>query len=117
MAKYVIHHNDVVPGEIHGLFGGEGKFLRYPLYSDADAPPFTVIAITEMDPGARVGLHTQPDQQELLYVLEGAGHLTLDGETTAVRSGDAVLARAGVNFGLANTGSSTLRYLVVKCRT
>jgi mannose-6-phosphate isomerase-like protein (cupin superfamily) len=69
-----------------------------------------------MAPGARVGLHVQPDQQELLYILEGGGRFTLDGETTAVRTGDAILANAGANFGLANTGASPLRYLVVKCR-
>jgi len=116
LAKYIINHDNVTPTEIDGLFGGSGKFLRFPLYGETDAPPFTVVAVTEMAPGAKVGLHVQPDQQELLYVLEGGGRFTLDGETTAVKTGDAILAQAGANFGLANTGASPLRYLVVKCR-
>lgn len=115
--KYIVNSKDITATELQGLFGGEGHFLRLPLYSDSDAPPFTVIAETVMAPGARVGLHTQPDQQELLYVLAGLGELTLNGETSAVKQGDAVLARAGSNFGLANTGTEPLRYLVVKCRT
>ena len=117
MGKNIVNSKEVTPTEVHGLFGGEGKFLRLPLYSDSDAPPFTVIAETEMAPGARAGLHIQPDQQEFLYVLAGHGHFTIDGETSPVKPGDAILARAGANFGLANTGQGPLRYLVVKCRT
>ncbi len=117
MANYILNHDRVTPLEIEGLAGGSGKFLRFPLYSETDAPPFTVAAVTEMAPGARVGLHVQPDQQEILYILGGGGRFTLDGETTPVRTGDVILARAGTNFGLANTGPSVLRYFVVKCRT
>ena len=117
MEKYIVNCKDVTPAEVEGLFGGEGKFLRFPMYSDTAAPPFTVIAETEMAPGARAGLHVQPDQQELLYILAGNGHFTIDGETSPVTVGDAILARANANFGLSNTGSTPLRYLVVKCRT
>jgi quercetin dioxygenase-like cupin family protein len=116
LAKYILNPDNVTPAEIEGFHGGVGKLLRFPLYSETEAPPFTVVAVTEMASGARVGLHVQPDQQELLYILEGGGRFTLDGETTAVRTGDAILAAAGTNFGLANTGASPLRYLVVKCR-
>ena len=102
--------------EIHGLFGGEGKFTRFPMYSDTDAPPFTVIAETEMAPGARAGLHIQPDLQELLYVLTGAGELSIDGEISPVKAGDAILARAATNFSLERIPERCrLRYLVVKC--
>ena len=115
MATVIKNHRDVTPSEVEGLFGGQGKFLRFPLYAESEAPPFTVIAVTEMAPGARAGLHTQPDQQELLYVLEGGGHFTIDGQTSAVKAGDAILARAGAEFALSNSGSIVLWYLVVKC--
>ena len=116
MEEIVVNAQGVKPLAIEGLFGGSGKFLRFPLYDEKAAPPFSVIAETEMAPGARVGLHTQPDQQELLYVLSGSGELAIDGQSRAVRAGDACLARAGANFGLHNTGTDPLRYLVVKCR-
>ncbi len=116
MAKNIVNCSSIVPAEVEGMFGGAGKFFRFPMYSDTEAPPFTVIAETEMAPGARAGIHIQPDLQELLYILSGAGEFTIDGETSAVRAGDAILARAGTHFGLANTGMSPLRYLVVKCR-
>lgn len=57
------------------------------------------------------------DQQELLYILEGAGTFRIDGQQRDVAVGDAILARAGAEFALSNTGSGPLRYLVVKCRT
>jgi quercetin dioxygenase-like cupin family protein len=117
LGKNIVNSKEVTPAEVQGLFGGEGKFLRFPMYSDSDAPPFTVIAETEMAPGAMAGLHIQPDQQELLYILTGHGHFTIDDETSPVRPGDAILARAGTNFRLANAGDAPLRYLVVKCRS
>jgi quercetin dioxygenase-like cupin family protein len=117
MEKFVVNAKDIKPLELDGMFGGAGKFLRFPLYAETEAPPFTVIAEREMAAGARVGLHTQADQQELLYVLSGSGNFSIDGEMRAVKAGDACLARAGTNFGLHNIGDTPLRYLVVKCRT
>ncbi len=114
--KFTARRETTEPIEIEGMFGGQGRFHRWTHYTETDAPPFTVIAETEMAPGARVGLHTQPDQQELLYILEGRGSFTLDGSTHEVEAGDAILARAGTHFGLSNPSPHPLRYLVVKCR-
>src|SRR5882724_7878640 len=98
LAKSIINAKNIKPLEIDGLFGGKGKFLRYPMYDDKDAPPFTVVAETEMEVGSSIGMHTQTDQQELLYLLAGAGQITIDGETSQVSKGDAILARAGSSF-------------------
>ena len=102
---------------VEGLFGGAGRFQRFAHYGEQEAPPFTVIAETEMAPGSYAGLHTQPDQQELLYLLEGTGRFSIDGVQQDVGPGDAILARAGAEFALANTGKAPLRYLVVKAKT
>jgi len=105
------------PVEVRGLFGGKGLFRRWAHYSEADGvAPFTVAAETEMEPGSHAGLHTQPDQHELLYILSGAGEFSINGETLEVKQGDALMAPAGANFALANPGREWLRYLAVKCR-
>jgi len=117
MDRFVSNRKDVTPTAVEGLFGGAGRFLRFPHYGEKDAPPFTVIAETEMAPGAYAGLHTQPDQHELLYILDGSGTFRIDGQARPVGSGDAILACAGTEFALSNTGSAPLRYLVVKCKT
>jgi mannose-6-phosphate isomerase-like protein (cupin superfamily) len=114
--EFVSRASRVLPAEIEGLFGGQGRFRRWSLFGPLDAPPFTVVAETEMAPGAFVGLHVQPDQQEILYVLEGQGTFRIDGREAAVSQGDAILARAGSNFGLRNTADGPLRYLVIKCK-
>lgn len=116
METYITHRNKVTPAIGEGLFGGRGRFRRWTYYGEAAAPAFTVIAETEMAPGASAGLHTQPDQQELLYILEGRGRFTLDGRVSRVKPGDAILARAGSHFALANPAKKPLRYLVLKCR-
>jgi mannose-6-phosphate isomerase-like protein (cupin superfamily) len=117
MDRFVSNCKNLTPAAVEGLFGGAGRFLRFGHYTERDAPPFTVIAETEMAPGAYAGLHTQPDQQELLYLLAGTGRFSIDGVQQEVGPGDAILARAGAEFALANTGKEPLRYLVVKCRT
>lgn len=115
--RYLANRELVKPAEVRDLFGGKGIFHRAAYYSEGDGIlPFTIIGETEMAPGAYAGIHTQPDQHELLYILEGAGTFTIEGETMDVKQGDALLAPAGTNFALSNPSAKALRYLVVKCR-
>lgn len=118
MQKPLQNRQSAAPAEVRDLFGGKGLFRRWPYYSEGDGVlPFTIIVETEMEPGSYAGLHTQPDQHELLYILEGSGRFTIEGQTLEVKQGDALLAPAGTTFGLANPGGRPLRYLAVKCRT
>ena len=118
MQKYLANRELAAPAEVRDLFGGQGLFRRRPYFSEGDGvSPFTIIVETEMEPGSYAGLHTQPDQHELLYILEGSGRFTIAGQTLEVQQGDALLAPAGATFGLANPSGAPLRYLAVKCRT
>lgn len=117
MEKHVANRELIASAEVRDLFGGKGVFRRWPYYSEGDGvPPFAMIVETEMEPGSYAGLHTQTDQHELLYILEGAGTFTINGKTQPVRQGDALMAPAGALFALANPGGRPLRYLAVKCR-
>ena len=49
--------------------------------------------------------------EEIYFVLKGQGKLEVDGETTHVRPGDAVLIPAGAWHQLENNGTSELRIL------
>lgn len=118
MQKHITNRTSTASAEVRDLFGGKGLFRRWPYYSEGDGVfPFTIIVETEMEPGAHAGLHTQPGQHELLYILEGSGKFTIEDETHDVVQGDALLAPAGTTFALSNPGDQTLRYLAVKCRT
>jgi mannose-6-phosphate isomerase-like protein (cupin superfamily) len=49
--------------------------------------------------------------EEIYFVLKGQGKMEVDGETTQVRPGDAVLIPAGAWHTLENNGTSELRIL------
>jgi mannose-6-phosphate isomerase-like protein (cupin superfamily) len=49
--------------------------------------------------------------EEIYFVLKGQGKMEVDGETTYVRPGDAVLIPAGAWHTLENNGTSELRIL------
>lgn len=118
MSKHAVNREATASAEMANMYGGKGVLRRWPYYSEGDdVLPFTMVVETEMEPGSYAGLHTQNDQHEVMYVLEGAGRFTIDGEVLEVKQGDALLAPAGSNFAMANPGDGPLRYLAVKCRT
>jgi mannose-6-phosphate isomerase-like protein (cupin superfamily) len=49
--------------------------------------------------------------EEIYFVLKGQGRMEVDGETTYIRPGDAVLIPAGAWHQLENNGTSELRIL------
>jgi mannose-6-phosphate isomerase-like protein (cupin superfamily) len=55
--------------------------------------------------------HYHRASEEIYFVLKGQGKLEVDGETTHVRPGDAVLIPAGAWHQLENNGTSELRIL------
>ena len=57
--------------------------------------------------------HTHDDQDKIYYVLEGKGRFELGGKQERLVAGDALVAPAGVDHGLANDGTEPLLVLVV----
>jgi uncharacterized cupin superfamily protein len=59
--------------------------------------------------------HTHSRNEEMIYIIEGAGLLRFGKEETAVVAGTIVACPVGVEFPhqLVNTGAQELRYLVV----
>ena len=55
--------------------------------------------------------HYHQVTEEIYFVLKGQGRMEVDGETTHVRPGDAVLIPAGAWHQLENNGTSELRIL------
>ncbi len=61
------------------------------------------------EPGARVPRHTHPSQDETLQVVEGALHVTMNGEERALRPGEQVIIPAGVEHRWANRSGGRTR--------
>ena len=63
--------------------------------------------------GASVGRHHHLETEEVYYLLEGRGRMTVGAETREVAAGDAVFIPRGQVHTLENTGAEPLRLLLV----
>jgi len=69
------------------------------------------LAEARVQPGARTTPHYHPLAEEIYYILQGAGRLTIDGETRDVGPGDAIAISPGAVHTIHNYGSQTLKFL------
>jgi uncharacterized cupin superfamily protein len=66
-----------------------------------------------LPPGASVGEHPHPDDEEFYYILSGEGDMVLDGQPHPVTAGDIAAVFPGGSHALVNTGPLPLRFLVI----
>jgi putative monooxygenase len=80
----------------------EGKGGARILLDESTVPGLKEAAMTELVvlPGAKVPEHTHDTSAELIYVIEGHGMMTVDGQVTPVRAGMAIFIPAGVKHSL-----------------
>lgn len=97
--------------EFPGHFGGAlSKLLVGPQNSGSSQIDFR---ISRYAPSAYVQEHVHQVQEQIYYVLEGEGLLTLDGDQHLMRPHDYVYVPPGVRHSFANTGTAGLVFLVV----
>lgn len=97
--------------EFPGHFGGAlSKLLVGPQNSGSSQIDFR---ISRYAPGAYVAEHVHEVQEQIYYVLEGEGVLTLDDDKHVMRTHDYVYVPPGVRHSFANTGLAGLVFLVV----
>lgn len=97
--------------EFPGHFGGAlSKALVGPENAGSKQIDFR---ISRYAPAAYVEEHVHKVQEQIYYVLEGEGVLTLDGKSHLMRAHDYVYVPPGVVHGFTNTGLSGLVFLVV----
>jgi mannose-6-phosphate isomerase-like protein (cupin superfamily) len=63
--------------------------------------------------GAAVGRHYHKHTEEIYYILEGSGEMTVGEETSAVSAGDAVYIPADSVHTLKNTGTAPMKIMLV----
>lgn len=63
--------------------------------------------------GARVGRHHHLETEEIYYILQGRGTMTVGAETREVAAGDAVLIPRRHTHTLVNTGDAPMTLLLV----
>ncbi len=68
------------------------------------------VTIVEIEPGGHQRVHSHAPEQ-IYFVLDGHGQMTVDQETRDVHPGDCVFIPSQATHGLHNTTDSILRYL------
>ncbi len=100
---------------VEAVHGGDGA-IRMRRFFQGKSGIGLNFHIWELDPGASEGSHIHEDDdsyEETYYFLEGEGIMWIDGEDVPVAAGDAVLVPPGVDHGFRNSGSESLRLVLL----
>ena len=66
----------------------------------------TQVVIMSIAPGEDIGMETHPDNDQVLYFVEGTGKAVLNGEEADIEKGDLVLVNAGTEHNFMNTSDN-----------
>jgi mannose-6-phosphate isomerase-like protein (cupin superfamily) len=66
-----------------------------------------------LPPGTSVGAHGVGAISEVYYVLAGDGQVTIDAESAAIHSGDAIPVDVAQTVGIANGGTAPLEFMII----
>ncbi len=91
------------------LFDGKDEAEIEPLFnSDEFEAPVRFCARVRLAPGCSIGLHQHIDEDELYFIIEGAGEVSDEEGRYPVSSGHSILTRSGESHSIENTGSCDL---------
>lgn len=99
----------------YDMHGGADRTRVQWYFLDRTRLPVAV-HLWELPPGGAEGMHSHDESdplEELYLVVDGSGIMRVDDQTYDLRAGDAVLAPVGSEHDLHNTGTDTLRVVVV----
>ena len=101
----VIHENDVREKAV------PGRFLRWVVdKEDGLDGKFCSCCIMRVDPGSTVSpAHCHPQGEEMLYIIDGEGHVYIDGVIYPFEAGSVVLFEQGKIHMVRNTGEKELK--------
>ena len=71
----------------------------------------TQVVIMSIPSGSEIGLEAHPENDQVLYLVAGAGKVILDGKESAFEAGDLVLVKAGVKHNLVTMGKDPMKII------
>ena len=96
---------------------GTGEiFLREVFGEDVFESNLVHLHETIVQPHSTIGYHLHEGNEEIYYIMEGEGIMTVDGEEKTVAPGDAIITHSGSKHGLVNNTDKGLKILVFECR-
>ena len=67
-----------------------------------------------LDPGTEIGAHTHRHEEEIYFMVEGTGRMTVDGELVEMKAGDAVLTKRMSTHSFVVTSASPVKLFIVE---
>ena len=107
---YIVERENQIGKEQPGPHNGTGITTGYNFFADTKDLSFA-FRKRVLHPGSSIGYHLQ-DHDEVYYILDGTGTMSMNGKTFNVKAGDAILTRPGSSHGLKQTGTSDLTIFI-----
>lgn len=99
---------------IEGMHGGRGPVqYRRALEPSVFRTTWAYVDHLVVPPGSATGLHRHTGVEEFYYVMTGAGRITVNSESAAITTGDAIPIYVNEAHAVENTGSEPLELLIV----
>lgn len=71
----------------------------------------TQVVIMSIPPGGEIGEEVHPDNDQVLYLADGAGQVVLEGQPADFNSGDLVLVPAGTKHNFVTKGDAPMKII------
>jgi len=97
--------------EVSAFTAKDGSEIRELLAHRNSAIRNQSLAEARLPPGAAATPHYHPLTEEIYYILEGAGRMTIGDDSKDVGPGDAIAIPPGAVHTITNTGAVTLKFL------
>ena len=108
--KYILQHEKDIAKQQPGPHNGGGQTIAYPFFEKAEGFNMAFRKRT-LKAGSSIGYHLQ-ESDEVYYILEGTGIMQMNGDSFAVKPGDAILTRPGSSHGLKPDAGKDLTLLI-----
>lgn len=99
---------------VRQLLGIEPKLPGVPGFSKDFDSCLSFMHETTLPPRTSIGLHEHKGNEELYFVTEGKGEMTVDGETQVMEPGDVCLTKSGSSHAFKNIGDTELKIIVLE---
>lgn len=100
--------------KVRQLLGAEPKLPGVPGFSKDFESCMSFMHETTLPPGTSIGLHEHKGNEELYFVIEGRGEMTVDDETQIMEPGDVCLTKSGSSHALRNMKATDLKIIVLE---